>query len=115
MTPTGASLVGGFAKAYRLQPTDFVDEPAEGLPERLSRAVRHMNEDHADAVDAIAAAHGLEGSGWRIATADRSGFELRFGDRIARLFFEVRLGGVEDIRSAFVALAAKAQSVSPIA
>lgn len=103
---TGASLNGGFARAYEMAATDLVDEPFPALPGRLRRAVAHMNADHPDAVDTIAAAHAkMEGTGWRIVTADRSGFEIANGDALRRVFFAKPLETPDDIRPAFVALA----------
>lgn len=103
---TGASLNGGFARAYEMAAADLADEPLPDLPGRLRRAVAHMNDDHAGAVDAIAATHaGAVGTGWRIVTADRSGFEIARGDALHRVPFPQPLASVEDIRPAFVALA----------
>ncbi|KAB0679863.1 HugZ family protein [Aureimonas leprariae] len=105
----GASLNAGFARAYDMTAGDLVDEPGPDLAERLRRAVAHMNDDHADAVDAIAAVHGgADGTGWRIVTADRSGFEIALGDLLRRVVFRQSLQSAEDIRPAFVALAREA-------
>ncbi|KQT82566.1 hypothetical protein ASG48_15520 [Aurantimonas sp. Leaf443] len=100
LEPLGASLNGGFARAYELDADDLLDPAGDGLENAARRAVAHMNEDHGDAVDAIAA----DGTGWRIATADRRGFELAKGDLLRRIEFAddvVALGGY---RNAFVGL-----------
>ncbi|GGE19555.1 pyridoxamine 5'-phosphate oxidase-like FMN-binding protein [Aureimonas endophytica] len=104
--PSAASLNAGFARAYELSPEDLLDPVDEALAARLDRAVAHMNEDHADTVDAIAAAHGgLDGTGWRIVTADASGFEIAREDRLARIAFAQPIRQAEEIRPAFVGLA----------
>lgn len=103
---TGAGLNAGFARAYELTAGDLVDDPRPDLADRLGRAVAHMNDDHADAVDAIAASRGgANGAGWRIVTADRSGFEVARGDELRRIFFDRPVETVDDIRPAFVTLA----------
>jgi heme iron utilization protein len=105
----GAGLNAGFARAYEMSAADLVDDLRPDLAERLARAVAHMNADHAEAVDAIAARHGgAEGEGWRIVTADRSGFEVARGDALRRVFFAEPLEGVDAIRPAFAKLAREA-------
>ncbi|MEX6506278.1 HugZ family protein [Jiella sp. M17.18] len=105
LEPTGASLNGGFARAFELDPDDLLDEAVEGLEAEAIRARDHMNADHADAVGAIAERCAkTEAAGWRIATVDRAGFEIARGDRLERIEFPggpVARGGY---RQAFVDL-----------
>ena len=107
LEPTGASLNAGFAKAFDLSPNDFIDEASPALQATVSRARDHMNADHGDFVDKIASSsRRREGTGWRIATMDRLGFEIIRGDDILRTEFirpaDIDAGGYRD---AFVALA----------
>ena len=104
LEPTGASLNGGFGRAYELGPGDLVEAPAPDLEATATRARNHMNDDHADAVDAIAAGGGLDGAGWRIVTCDRRGFEIARGDALRRIEFAADATGDGGYRSAFVEL-----------
>lgn len=99
-----ASLNGGFGKAYDLARSDFLDEAADELPAAAIRARDHMNEDHSDAVDAIAAMSGFDGTGWRIATSDRRGFEIALQDRLERIEFRSDPAGEGGYRKAYVEL-----------
>ncbi|WP_152046087.1 HugZ family pyridoxamine 5'-phosphate oxidase [Aureimonas psammosilenae] len=105
--PTHGSLNAGFARAYELGAADLLDEDCEtAFTLRLKRAADHMNDDHADAVDAIALRHGkAEGTGWRIVTTDASGFEIAKDDELRRVFFTAPIRHADEIRDAFVTLA----------
>jgi heme iron utilization protein len=103
--PERAGLNGGFARAFELAAADFVDPDGSSLAERAERARLHMNEDHAEAVDAIAARLAPDaGTGWSIVTADRRGFEIARGDRLERIEFARPVEEPEGYRAAFVAL-----------
>ncbi|WAP69516.1 HugZ family pyridoxamine 5'-phosphate oxidase [Jiella pelagia] len=99
-----AALNGGFAKAFELAPSDLLDEPIDDLSASAIRARDHMNEDHGDAIDALAAMNGEDGNGWKIATADRRGFEIIKGDRLDRIEFNSDPVGEGGYRKAFVEL-----------
>ncbi len=105
LEPTTASLNGGFAKAFELQPEDLIDAATPELQATAIRARDHMNADHAGSIDEIAASKGCDGTGWRIATMDSRGFEIVRGDMIRRIEFpqsvEPEAGGY---RIAFVDL-----------
>ena len=107
LEPIGASLNGGFAKAFELRPDDLVDAAAPELQASATRARDHMNADHAGSIDEIAKMNGFDGAGWRIATMDSWGFEIARGDIIQRIEFsqpaDPLAGGY---RSALVALVA---------
>lgn len=104
LMPLGASLNGGFARAFELGATDIVDAPAGDLAAGAIRARDHMNEDHADAIDTLAAMHGEDGTGWQIVTVDVRGFEIARGDRLARIEFGTSPTGEGGYRKAFVHL-----------
>lgn len=87
LDPIEGNLNGGFAKAFDLAAEDMIDETVAGLEMAAVRAVEHMNQDHADAIDEIAKRGGETGTGWRIVTADRFGFELARSDRLKRIEF----------------------------
>ncbi len=104
LMPLGASLNGGFARAFELGATDIVDAPAGDLAAGAIRARDHMNEDHGDAIDTLAAMHGEDGTGWQIVTVDVRGFEIARGDRLARIEFGTSPTGEGGYRKAFVHL-----------
>nr|WP_255617240.1 DUF2470 domain-containing protein [Aurantimonas sp. VKM B-3413] len=101
LEPLGAALNGGFARAFELTADDLLDETLEGLEAAALRARDHMNADHGDAVDMIASRHvGETKTGWRIATLDRTGFEIVRGDTLHRIEFPggpVAAGGYRDV------------------
>ncbi|RFC66269.1 HugZ family protein [Fulvimarina endophytica] len=106
--PSALSLNGGFGRASELKASDVVDDPAEGLEDAAGRAIAHMNEDHADAIDRIAHAAGAKETGWRVATADRKGCEIIRSDRLMRIEFPIDAAGEGGYRAAFVSLLPKA-------
>ncbi|MEF2550810.1 DUF2470 domain-containing protein [Aurantimonas sp. A2-1-M11] len=103
LTAESASLNGGFARAFALDAADVVDAPAPELARTAIRARDHMNDDHRDAIDALAANAGLAGTGWRIATMDRTGFEIARGDVLKRIEFGLDAAEA-GYRDAFVSL-----------
>ncbi|MCP3055898.1 HugZ family protein [Aurantimonas marianensis] len=105
LEPQSASLNGGFGRAFELMPDDFIDRPAGELETTAMRARDHINAEHRDAVDRIAAKTGYEGRGWRIATLDRLGFEISRGDALRRVEFRADAVAGGGFRSAFVDLA----------
>lgn len=104
LEPVDASLNGGFGRAFALEASDLRDNHDADLPASALRALDHMNEDHADAIDHLAALNGADGSGWRIATIDRRGFEILRGDQLARIEFELDPADEGGYRKAFVDL-----------
>ncbi|WP_264820380.1 HugZ family pyridoxamine 5'-phosphate oxidase [Mangrovibrevibacter kandeliae] len=110
LTVTRGALNGGFGRASDLASGDIVDEGANDLVDAENAVSAHMNGDHADAVDAIAAHRvGMAEAGWRLATLDRQGFELLRGDRLARVEFLTPVRTLDDVRAAFVGLTAEAR------
>ncbi len=104
--PERASLNGGFGKAYALTPADLLTDlrAAAGLAEMEAGAVEHMNADHADAVDRMAAKAGGEKTGWRLSSLDPEGIDLSRGDHAARLWFPRPLASASDLRPALIGL-----------
>lgn len=107
-----ASLNGGFGKAFELQAADLLTD-LSAFPDMLANergAVEHMNEDHSDAVGLYATKLlGEEDGAWRLAGLDPEGMDLRWGDRVARLWFEPALTKPEEMRPRLVALAKRAR------
>lgn len=109
----GASLNGGFGRAYELTPADILSDlgPAQALVVAEEGAVAHMNEDHADAVRLYATVLlGAADGAWRITGLDPDGLDLALGDQVLRLPFPAPVDGPGALRTMLVELAAKARS-----
>jgi putative heme iron utilization protein len=102
LTISGASLNGGFGKAYRLAQADLQTiSPANGeLAEMEQSAIVHMNSDHKVSVQAIAHTFaGKRGDGWVLTGIDADGLDLSCGDSIARVLFDTALNDVSELRT----------------
>jgi putative heme iron utilization protein len=110
LEPTALRYVGGFgrmswvtAEAYRAAEPDPLASVAPGI-------LRHMNDDHADAL--LAYAHALAGianaSAATMTAVDRYGFEIAAvtpeGPRAARLAFDAPVATADDVRRVLVAM-----------
>lgn len=119
IVPVAASLNGGFGKAYRFTAENLTIATSahEALSAIEERAVAHMNEDHADAIAAYAAAFAGQKSGnWRMTGYDAGGFEIADGDRLVRIGFETPLQSADALRGMLAAMAKQArQMVEPSA
>lgn len=108
---SGASLNGGFGKAYRLTAEDLLSagDIAQFAATEQS-ALDHMNEDHSDAVANYAAHYsGIAEGGWRLTGIDADGIDLADGDRILRIFFPEALSEPRDAHMRLVAMAKEAR------
>lgn len=109
LEPQGASLNGGFGKAFRLTADDMLipASPAVGEIEAMEQAaLNHMNDDHKDAIDAMAQGLGkARSSGWVMTGIDADGVDLANGDNVLRLFFPAPLTAPEQLRGALVDMA----------
>jgi putative heme iron utilization protein len=119
LEPEGASLNGGFGKAYMLTPGDLVrPNPVDpGLDAMEEGVLAHMNTDHREAV-ALYARHfaGAPGGAWIMTGIDADGFDLACNDDVRRVFFDRPLEDETDIRNVLVAMADEArQALSPAA
>jgi hypothetical protein len=113
---SGASLNGGFGKAYELTRDDLATSlaDADDLIAAEAEIIAHMNEDHADAVALYAAHHARReaGSGagaWRMISLDPDGFEVAAGGDIARIAFGRRVTTAEAARVELIRLAKAAR------
>ena len=107
--PVAGLFVGGFARAHRLRRDDLAcDAPAVAAAE--AGVTAHCNDDHQDALEAIAHAHGHEGQGWRMAACDADGFDLVLGDDVRRIAWPAPVDGPGAIRAALVDLARAARN-----
>ncbi len=111
--PRGASLNGGFGKAYELTPADLLTSigGAEALIEAEPGILAHMNEDHADTLALFAVKLGRrEEAGWRMVSVDPEGFEIAAAGELVRLGFEARAETPDAVRGELMKLAKAARA-----
>jgi len=110
--PNSAHLVAGFGRIVDLAPAGFLTDTAEAgsLLAGEEGAVRHMNEDHADAIALYATVLlGQPAADWRMTGLDPDGADLRAGPLRARLEFSSAARSPGDIRRQLVELAGEAR------
>lgn len=105
-----AQYVGGFAMAHRL-PAAALRPDAEAVAAVAAaeaEIVAHVNDDHADACEAIVSGLlGGAGEGWRLVAVDVDGCDFARGEEVRRLAFEAPVRDAEGVRRALI-LAARA-------
>jgi putative heme iron utilization protein len=115
LQPAGASLNGGFGRAYALTAAHLLTaSPAlEALAEAEQGALDHMNADHREAV-ALYAAHfaGAMPGDWVMTGIDADGFDLACGDEIRRVFFARPIAEPGEMRRFLVEMAGEARAAA---
>ena len=109
----GASLNGGFGRAFAPTPADLKSAPdhAAALAEVEEDAVAHMNEDHADAIGLYATRLlGAKPGEWRAIGLDPEGLDMALGSAALRLPFPASVDGPATLRKTLAELAGKARS-----
>lgn len=113
----GASLNGGFGKAYALTRDDILTaSPAiEALAASEQGAIDHMNSDHGDAINLYAAYFARAGGeGWTMTGIDADGFDLANGDEMRCVFFPAPLQAPSELRVVLVEMARTARASANI-
>lgn len=112
-----AHLVAGFGRVRWLEAADLLLPPVPpALADHEGAIVRHMNDDHADALHLYATVLlGLpqgdgEGPGWTMTGVDPEGCDLRRGAAVARLPFGRRVEDSDGVRAELVRLARQARA-----
>jgi len=104
-------LVAGFGRIHWIEPSELLfGADATALAAAEPGMLRHMNQDHADAIAGYA--HlllGRAGAGWRMTGIDPEGADLRRDGETARLEFAAPVTTPEAARAALVELAKKAR------
>lgn len=117
-----AHLVAGFGRIERLRREDVIlpTDGAESMIDAETSIIEHMNDDHAEALTALAAAFGdgdlpssSENGGhppvWTMVGCDPEGIDLVCGERAARLLFPQRVSTPDEVRSALIGMVAAAR------
>ena len=82
-----------------------------GMAALEERAIRHMNEDHGEAVRLYATRLlGAETGDWRVAAIDCDGCDLVLGERTLWLAFDQTVSNAAELRHSFAALSTKARA-----
>ncbi len=108
LTVTEAQYVGGFARAHRLAATDLLPdaEAVAAIAAAETGILSHCNQDHPDALAAIASAPGP----WRMVTADTDGFDLAQDEAVRRIPWSTPVKTALDVRTELVALTKAARA-----
>lgn len=106
IVPQAGVLVGGFARAFRLKGADLGPNPAarDAVLAAEEGVLAHMNQDHAEALAAIA------GAPARMVTCDVDGFDVAIGEGTRRVAWAAPVVGPDDVRRELVRLAKEARS-----
>ena len=89
LEPERAHAVAGFGRIETI-PANEMFPSADEMIALEEGAVQHMNDDHADAIQRYAEKLlGAKPGGWKITAIDPDGADLRRGDDVLRLPFEV--------------------------
>jgi putative heme iron utilization protein len=111
---SAAYFIGGFGVMGWVSAQDYRSAPPDPLAKAAPGIIRHMNNDHADALRLIARKFcGEEPEEAAMIAVDRLGFQLRLksGDRIhgRRVAFLREVRDPEDARAAFVEMVRQAR------
>jgi putative heme iron utilization protein len=109
--PVAAMFVGGFARAVRLRAADLLPDAAAVAAIAAAEAaiMAHCNNDHPDALAAIARAAGGAGEAWRMAAVDVDGCDLACGERVLRIAWSAPVADPAAVRQELVRLAREAR------
>jgi putative heme iron utilization protein len=106
--PLGALFVGGFARAVRLRQAELAPDPAAvaTLTAAEQGIVTHCNNDHPDALAAIAEQAG----DWRMVIADVDGTDLAQGEQVLRVHWSRPVTDAGGVRTELVRMAREART-----
>ena len=111
--PTGGHFIGGFARAGRIPLASLQPDPAAlaAISHAAASVVAHCNDDHPEALDAIAGS--ASGAGWRMVGVDTDGFDLARGEDVLRVAWSAPVSDAMQIRAELVRLAHAARAAEP--
>ena len=105
LVPTGASLNGGFGKAFRLDAGELeIRSPAAAdIAAVEEETIRQMNSDRSGDLSACARRFaGAPAASWAMCGLDAAGFDLQAGDSLVRVEFPRTVARVADLRPALL-------------
>jgi putative heme iron utilization protein len=106
--PMSGLMVGGFGRAARLRASDLRPDPAgvAAIEAGAASIMTHCNDDHADALAAIAGSRGE----WRMVTVDVDGCDLALAERVDRINWAAPVTDAGGVRTELVRLAREARA-----
>jgi hypothetical protein len=106
--PVGALFVGGFARAVRLRQAELAPEPTAvaAIAAAETGIISHCNNDHPDALTAIAD----DAGDWRMVTADADGMDLAAGERVIRIHWSAPVANASSVRTELVRMTREARA-----
>jgi len=106
VAPKAGLYIGGFASATRLRQADLAWDAAavQAVSAAEASVLSHCNDDHADALDLIAAAQGMDGAGWRMVACDVDGCDLARDEIVIRVPWSAPVADAGGIRTELVRL-----------
>lgn len=105
-----AHLVAGFGRIDWIAADALIHPPAPALAAAEADILRHMNDDHAEAINLYATRlAGRTGGGWRLTGIDPEGIDLRLRGSVARLDFPAPVSDSDGARAALIQLTQKAR------
>jgi putative heme iron utilization protein len=106
-------FVGGFASAHRFGPAQLAPEGSAvvAMTDAEASVIEHCNDDHPDAMDAIAVAHGGVGAGWRMVTCDVDGCDLARDEAVVRVDWAAPVDNAGAVRGELVRLTKLARNL----
>ena len=107
LRPLSGLWVGGFGRASRLRQPDLTPDPAAVAAVAAAEAsiLQHCNDDHADALAAIAGRPGA----WRMVAVDVDGCDLAQGETVLRVHWSAPVADADGVRAELVRLARAAR------
>lgn len=110
LQPIRVHAVAGFGRIETME-ADEVFASADDMIALEESAIRHMNEDHEDAIQLFAAHFGGRSpGGWKTAAIDTDGADLLRGEEVLRLPFAAPTYNAETLRQTFTGLARQARN-----
>ena len=112
IAPSGAHLVAGFGRIVDLAPAQFLTDisDAGGLLEAEQGAIKHMNEDHREAMNLYATKLlGAEAADWACTGCDPDGMDMQADGKALRLNFPERVTTGTELRKMLVRLVGEAR------
>jgi putative heme iron utilization protein len=108
LIPAEAQVVGGFARANRLKAKDLLPDTdaVAAILAAENGILTHCNQDHADALAAIAGSPGA----WRMVTADTDGFDLAQDEVVRRFAWSAPVKTAGDVRAELVRMTKAARA-----
>jgi len=106
--PLGALFVAGFARAVRLRQAELAPDATAvaALAAAEDSIIAHCNNDHPDALAAIANQPGA----WRMVTADVDGFDLALNEVVVRIDWSAPVTDASGVRTELVRIAPEARA-----